>query len=458
MTRETYATTEGRTALAADAYVYGAPLVHRLWRIRACFQGGRGAAGPTPFNAFAHADGPAAPGAHAPYAPADLVDALAQLDLSGGPVRLHVPDTPGAYFVLRFVDAWSNVFAYLGTRATGTEEGDWLVVPPGWAGTVPEGLSGVIDAPTSVVSLVGGLACDGPHDMARIRSLQQELTLTHLGDRAHRTGLPSAESGVPEELRFFEELRVWMADFPPAAADRAHQDRFQPLGLLEEGVSPYVSASPGLVRALTRGLALGRSRVEEALRSAEAGGPQGSWHTEPHLRDYNLDHFGVGTIGPPEWQVPDRQASYLLRAVAARWPGQPSHGYEAVDAHTPNDSRGRPLDGSHSYALRFTQPPPVRAFWSVTVYGPGGGLAPNPEERHVIGSRTPGLVYAEDGSLTLHLSARRPAEADRAANWLPVPAGAFRPVMRLYLPERGVLDGSYVIPPVERLRDDGPEG
>lgn len=75
------------------------------------------------FNDFAHADGPATPGTHVPYAPADLVDALAQLDLSGGPVRLHVPDTGGAYYVLQFVDAWGNAFAYLGPRATGTGEG-----------------------------------------------------------------------------------------------------------------------------------------------------------------------------------------------------------------------------------------------------------------------------------------------------------------------------------------------
>ncbi|MFE7747541.1 DUF1254 domain-containing protein [Streptomyces sp. NPDC057428] len=456
MNRQTYAPAEGATALAADAYVYGSPLVQRLSEVRACLQEGCGAPAPASFNAFAHADGPATPGTHAPCAPADLVDALAHLDLSGGPVRLHVPDTGGAYFVLRFVDAWSNVFAYLGSRATGTAEGDWLVVPPGWAGTVPGGLSGVIDAPTSVVSLVGALACDGPGDMPRIRSLQQELTLTHLGDSAHRTRLPAAESGVPGALRFFEELRVWMGDYPPAAADRAYQDRFQPLGLLEEGVSPYVSVPPGLVRALTRGLALGRSRVDEALRSAEAGGPQGAWHTEPHLRDYNLDHFGVGTIGPPEWQVPDREASYLLRAVAARWRGQSSHGYEAVQAHTSHDSRGRPLDGAHRYALRLVKPPPAGAFWSVTVYdSPGGHLVPNSEERYAVGSRTPGLVYGADGSLTLHMSAQRPTEAAGAANWLPVPAGAFRPVMRLHLPGQDVLDGSYVIPPVERL-PDGP--
>ncbi|MEU0132535.1 DUF1254 domain-containing protein [Streptomyces sp. NPDC006296] len=439
------------TALAADAYVYGSPLVRRLSAVQACLQEGCGVLAPAPFNDFAHADGPAAPGSHVPYAPADLVDALAQLDLSGGPVRLHVPDTGGAYYVLQFVDAWSNVFAYLGPRATGTAEGDWLVVPPGWAGTVPDGLSGVIDAPTSVVSVLGRLACDGPQDLPRVRALQQELTLTHLGDRAHRTGLPATDSGVPGELRFFEELRVWMADFPPSAPDRAYQDRFQPLGLLEEGISPYGSAGPGFVRALRRGLAVGRLRVEEAARRAgtTAGGPPGAWRTVPHLRDYNLDHFGVGTLRAPQWTIPDRETAYLVRAMAARRARLLPHGYEAVYAHTSCDSRGHPLDGARRYVLRLAPPPPVRGFWSLTVYdSPGGHLVANAEERYAIGDRTAGLVRDADGALTLHLSARRPEERAAAANWLPVPPGRFRAVLRLHLPGQDVLDGRYVIEPI----------
>ncbi|MFD9500630.1 DUF1254 domain-containing protein [Streptomyces sp. NPDC060035] len=446
---------DGTAALAAEAYVYGSPLVLALSAVEACLQEGFGGLAPAPFNDFAHAVRPAAPADGVAAAAVDTVDAIAQLDLSGGPVGLHVPDTGGAYYSLQFADAWSGTFAYVGHRATGTREGDWLVVPPGWSGTVPDGVTGVIDAPTSVVSLVGRIACDGPDDMPRVRALQQELTLTHLGAHAHRTGLPAPDSDVPEALRFFEQLRVWMADFPPAAADRSYQDRFQPLGLLEEGLSPYVSASPGLLRALTQGLALGRARVAEACRPPEgADRTPGAWETDPHLFDHNLDHFGVGTIDSPEWKIPDRETSYLVRAVAARQALWGPHGYEAVCAQTRSDSRGRQLSGAHSYALRLGRPPPVEAFWSVTMYDvPGHHLVENPEDRYAIGDRTPGVVYAADGSLTLYLSRQRPTDPGRAANWLPAPAGDFRPVMRLRTPDQAVLDGSYVIPAVERLDD-----
>ena len=64
----------------------------------------------------------------------DTVYSIAQVDLSGGPVRLDVPDTAGRYYVLQFVDAWTNNFAYVGHRATGTRAGSFLLAPPAGGG------------------------------------------------------------------------------------------------------------------------------------------------------------------------------------------------------------------------------------------------------------------------------------------------------------------------------------
>ena len=47
-------------------------------------------------------------------------------------------DTGDRYRVMQFVDAWTNNFAYLGTRATGNGEGLYLLAGPGWTGEVPE--------------------------------------------------------------------------------------------------------------------------------------------------------------------------------------------------------------------------------------------------------------------------------------------------------------------------------
>ena len=69
----------------------------------------------------------------------DTIYSIAQVDVSGGPVLLRVPDTAGRYYVLQFVDAWTNNFAYVGRRATGTAAGAFLLVPPKWQGDTPAG-------------------------------------------------------------------------------------------------------------------------------------------------------------------------------------------------------------------------------------------------------------------------------------------------------------------------------
>ncbi|QFR97620.1 DUF1254 domain-containing protein [Streptomyces tsukubensis] len=410
---------------------------------------GLGTLAPTPFNRFAHAEGLASPASRFVSADNDILCSIAQLDLSDGPLVLQLPDTEGAYYVVQFTDAWSNNFAYLGRRATGTREGSWLIVPPGWAGATPGSVRGVIEAPTTIVSAVGRIACDGGDDVERVRALQARFTLTSLTSPGPgRAGLPTADPEVPQELGFFEQLRVWMADFPPSLPDQSYQERFQPLGLLEEGVSPYQDASPELAKALAEGLAAGRERVEAAAGTGARGGrPPGAWEMDPHLFDYNLDHFGIGTVDAPEWRLADREASYLTRAVAARTALWGTHGYEAVRAHTFHDTDGERLTGERSYTLRFDVPPPVGAFWSLTMYDiPDYYLVENPAGRYAIGDRTPGLVYGSDGSLTLRLQRERPEDPAHAANWLPTPTGFFRPMMRLYTPDSSVLDGGYVLP------------
>ncbi|MFJ3222957.1 DUF1254 domain-containing protein [Streptomyces sp. NPDC086783] len=436
--------------LAADAYVYGYPLVFDVSMISAFMHKGFGSLAPTPFNQFGHSTKLATPDAHFVSVNNDTVYSIAQVDLSGGPVLLHVPDTAGAYYVLQFVDVWSNNFAYLGKRATGTEEGVWLIVPPGWSGTAPDKVRGVIEAPTAVISIVGRNACDSPEDMPRVHALQQRLTLTPLDTTTHRTGLPAPDPAVPEELRFYEQLRLWMANFPPAGPDQDYQERFQPLGLLEEGPTPYVNADPALVEALTEGLAAGKARVEAASNPPDDDGrTPGAWEANPHLFDYNLDHLGIGTIDAPQWKIADREAAYLVRAAAARAALWGNHGYEAVYAHTFTDSDGEQLNGSRSYTLRFEQPPPVESFWSVTMYDtPDYYLVANPAGRYSLGDRTPGLAYDEDGSLTVVIQRERPNSPGEAANWLPAPAGDFRPMIRLYTPKQSVLDGTYQLPPI----------
>ena len=174
-------------ALAAEAYIYGFPLILDLQAA-----GGHvdmGLITPAPFNSFSHASGLAGPDDRFVSINNDTIYSIAQVDVSGGPVLLRVPDTAGRYYVLQFVDAWTNNFAYVGRRATGTAAGSFLLVPPGWTGQAPDGTR-VIEFPTTVATIVGRWACDGPADLEPVRVLQSKLAL-----EPH--GAPGADPGHP---------------------------------------------------------------------------------------------------------------------------------------------------------------------------------------------------------------------------------------------------------------------
>jgi len=113
---------------------------------------------------------------------------------------------------------------------------------------------------------------------------------------------------------------------------------------------------------------------------------------------------------------------------------------------------GQPLSGANRYMLRFAngQLPPVRAFWSITMYNAKQGFVQNPIGRYAIGDRDP-LVVDQDGSLTLYVQHESPGK-DKESNWLPAPADSFNLFMRLYWPEQAIVDGTWKMPPVEKAR------
>lgn len=436
--------------LVTEAFFYGFPLVFNLEQVERFVTTGIGALPPAPFNVFGHATALAGPADTFVSVNNDTLYSIAQLDVSGGPLRLEVPDTDGRYYVLQFVDAWTNNFAYVGARATGTDAGSFLLVPPGWDGAAPDGAR-VIRLPTAVATIVGRFAVDGDEDLPAVAALQAALTLAPAGDGSG-TGLPAADPGVADDLAFFERLRVAIAAFPPAARDVPLQERFRAIGLLEPE-SPYADPDPELAAALRAGLAANRERMETAL-AQDATATVNGWRLTYHLFDYNLDFFEVGALDDPQWKIADPKIRYIQRALAARAGLWGNHGYEAAYAMSYEDGGGAPLGGAHRYEIRFATAPPVDAFWSITMYDlPEFHLVENAIDRYSVGDRTPGLVHADDGSLTITLQRDAPADPAARANWLPTPAGLFRPILRLYEPREAIFDGTYTLPPITRLAD-----
>ena len=116
------------------------------------------------------------------------------------------------------------------------------------------------------------------------------------------------------------------------------------------------------------------------------------------------------------------------------------------------DADGQPFSSDKDYVLHFDKDelPPVRAFWSLSMYNDEQFFAANSQNRYAIGDRDP-LKYNPDGSLDIYIQRQSPG-VEKESNWLPTPAsGAFTMNLRLYWPKRQVLLGKWLPPAVTHV-------
>ena len=364
----------------------------------------------------------------------DTLYTTAWLDLRDEPLVLHVPDMAGRFYTYQFVDAYTNNFTYVSQRTRGFREMDIAICGPGYSGALPTGVER-IDAPTPTVFVIGRLAVDGPEDVPNVHALQDKMFLGPLSGWADgRTAEPrvAEPSGHDGPLAFFQELGDLIADNPPPSHDLGLMGVFGQIGLtVDHGFDPDAIDEPTR-RGLLRAVADGEDMIAAAAQGL--GSEMNGWQLPPVAAEY----FGT---------------DYLYRA-AVGW--QSMYVNDPIEAYYPPiyvDLDGSQLDGATgTYEIRFPagQLPPVGAFWSITLYDLEKRLmVDNTIERYSIGDRTPGIVHADDGSLTVTIQHEAP-DGDARSNWLPAPAAPFYLLMRMYLPSMEVLNGQYEIPGIQR--------
>ncbi len=129
---------------AARLHIYGYPLVYCTDEImKLAGPDSTLLAGGVPANTFGPARSLLGPDAKFVSPNNDTLYLMAPLDLSGGGVVVHTPDTGDRYYVLQIVDAWSNNVAYIGRRATGTTAADWFLTSPDDDTPTPDGATRV---------------------------------------------------------------------------------------------------------------------------------------------------------------------------------------------------------------------------------------------------------------------------------------------------------------------------
>ncbi len=112
----------------------------------------------------------------------DTLLTVGWLDLSKGPQVLHVPDFSGRYYSVQFTDPFNVDFAYVGTRATGTQAGDYLITGPGWTGQAPGGMT-QISSPDNSVLVLGRILVFSDSDVSTAYELAKQIQLRPLNQK-----------------------------------------------------------------------------------------------------------------------------------------------------------------------------------------------------------------------------------------------------------------------------------
>jgi len=118
--------------------------------------------------------------------------------------------------------------------------------------------------------------------------------------------------------------------------------------------------------------------------------------------------------------------------------------------YTDDDSSGKQLNGKNTYAVTFAKVPPVKGFWSLTLYNDVHFFNPNPLKRYSLGTKNKTLKFNADGSLTLYAGAKSPG-TDKESNWLPAPEGTFSLYIRAYWAEPAVIDATWQPPTIKMM-------
>ena len=425
--------------VAAEAYTFAYPLVLAEVTRRANTEN----ASPRLVNHFLHAL--AFPDEHFRQVirpNADTLYSSSWLDLSQEPMLLHVPDTKGRYYLMQFMDAWTETIASPGKRTTGTGEGWFAIVGPGWKGRLPEEVRR-IDCPTNTAWLIGRTQTNGPADYDFVHAIQDGYKLTPLSE--YPAGQPpvaitdlaqlQASNDVPPPVQvarlspaeFFQLFARLLVKNPPHHDDAPIMRQLARIGIVAGRPYPAVKLSSEELKA-----------VEEGAKSASAA-----------VETFDRSKLPNGKTG---WTLPGRYGrygtNYQVRALTARYFLGILPAEDAVYLSLVRDSAGRPFQGSKRYTMHFDkgQTPPVRGFWSLTAYDDQGYFAANPIKRFAIGDRDR-LKFNPDGSLDLYVQHDSPG-SDKESNWLPVPAAGFNLALRMYWPEPAVISGDWMPPPV----------
>jgi hypothetical protein len=423
---------EATRAIAEAGFIYGLPIVMNYAVMYEFAVDKNSSQFKAPFNQIYNTSHVATYKDTAVVTPnSDTPYSILWLDLRAEPMIISVPAVPAPrYYSVQLIDGNTFNYGYIGSRATGTDAGDYMVVGPGWTGETPAGVKGTFESSTDFSLTLFRTQLFNPDDMPNVTKVQAGYKVQPLSAFLGKPAAPAAPAiDFPKidkdmvKTNFFEYLDFALQFAPPGPEEKAIREKLASIGIGPGKAFDFKDLSLAHKAELLVGMKQGDDAVEKLLATQLT--TINSWALS--------DPFGNRAFFNGDW---------LKRAAGAKAGIFGNDAIEATYPMTRKDVAGDTLDASkHNYTITFPagQLPPVNAFWSVTMYdGKTQLLIQNPLNRYLINSpMLPQMKKGEDGSLTLYLQKDSPG-ADKESNWLPAPDGPIYLVMRLYWPKTEV--------------------
>jgi hypothetical protein len=434
---------------ASDAYIYGYPLVTMEMTRRVMTNVANEEATRGPMGRFIRARSyPDASYRDVTAPNADTLYTLVWLDVGKEPWIVSIPDMAGRYFLFPMLSGWTDVFQVPGTRTTGTGAQTYAITGPGWKGTLP---AGVVEykSPTSMVWLLGRIYCTGtPEDYAAVHKLQDACKAYPLSawgkDWTPPPGKvdPSIDMKTPVRdqvnnltgVEYFKLLAELMKTNPPAAADAKILPKLAQIGIVPGKDFDPTVADPKILNRVPK-ISFDRIMLH--------------FVTGPEISNINGWRYTTkaGVYG----------TDYIQRALITAiglGANRPEDAIYPTSLKSGGGMLARKYDGANKYVMHFPkgQLPPVKGFWSLTMYDENYFFVANPLNRYSISQRQ-SLKTNPDGSTDLYIQNESPG-ADKESNWLPAPKGKFVLMLRLYWPNPkspSIINGTWKIPEVKKV-------
>ena len=407
--------------IGVEAYIYGYPLV-TMEMTRRVMTNVATPHTPAPMGQFdrgARVSRCHVPGRHG--ANADTLYSTAWLDVAKEPWVLSVPDMDGRYFLIPMLDGWTNVFQVPGKRTTGNGAQTYAITGPGWKGQLPTGIT-EIKSPTGMVWILGRIYCTGtPEDYkavpcaaGQVRACAAERLRQDAYTRRPRSIPPiDMKTAVRDQVNaidaveYFTLLAELMKDNPPATADAPMVAKMAQIGIVPGKDFDTASSTRPSPRTPGRPkVAFEKIMVHFKKSAAKKGSTAGCSRPRP-------DSMGPTTCSarssPPSGSAPiDRRTPSTQHAEDPTPAGKP---YE----------RGRTTTSCISTRAKM---PPVKGFWSLTMYDTDYFFVDNPFNRYSVSSaqRNPGKRRRLAGHLRPEPKCRSSEE-----QLAPCPNGRVRP-------------------------------